>query len=117
MALAVLKSYKKKVILILIGIIGIISIIAQYHVKVKLFAAYSSAHSPLKNSPKQILDFLFQQNIFLIDVDKLKEIEIYQKSENLEIYFQKYFHHNSVLSFGCFYEDAAGLLNKVNYIH
>jgi hypothetical protein len=64
-------------------------------------------------SKKELLDMLNNENVFLIDINKLKEIELYRSIEELEIEFYKYFETNSTLSCACFSHQLDSLLLKV----
>jgi hypothetical protein len=64
-------------------------------------------------SNKALLDMLNNENVFLIDINKLKEIEQYRSINELEIDFYKYFEPNSILSCGCFSNQLYSLLLKV----
>ena len=63
-----------------------------------------------------IIEFLFQNNIFLTDIDKLREVEIFINTESLEIYFQKYFYLKNTPSFGIFSEYLQSFLDQVYLI-
>ena len=64
-------------------------------------------------SIKELLDMLNNENVFLIDINKLKEIEQYRSINELEIDFYKFFEPNSILSCGCFSNQLDSLLLKV----
>jgi hypothetical protein len=64
-------------------------------------------------SIKELLDMLNNENVFLIDINKLKEIELYRSIKELEINFYKYFEPNYVLSCGCFSHQLDSFLLKV----
>ena len=65
------------------------------------------------NSNDKLFELLNNENVFLIDIDKLIEIERYKEIQELEIYFNKYFQANSVLSCGCFSQNLESILKKV----
>ena len=65
------------------------------------------------NSNDKLFELLNNENVFLIDIDKLIEIERYREIQELEIYFNKYFQANSVLSCGCFSQNLESILKKV----
>ncbi len=65
-------------------------------------------------SNKQLIDMLNNENVFLTDINKLKEIELYRSIKELKINFYKYFETNSVLSCGCFSHQLDSLLLKVS---
>ena len=68
-----------------------------------------------QNPIKVLLDLLNQNNIFLTDINKLKEIEIYKNSTNLEVHFDKYFQSPNVPSFGIFFENLKEFLAQVGF--
>jgi hypothetical protein len=65
-------------------------------------------------SIKELLDMLNNENIFLIDINKLKEIELYRSIKELEINFYQFFEPNSILSCGCFSHQLDSLLLEVS---
>ena len=65
------------------------------------------------NSNDKLFELLNIENVFLVDIDKLIEIERYKEIQELEIYFNKYFQANSVLSCGCFSQNLESILKKV----
>ncbi len=65
-------------------------------------------------SIKELLDMLNNENVFLIDINKLKEIELYRSIKELEINFYQFFEPNSILSCGCFSHQLDSLLLEVS---
>jgi hypothetical protein len=55
------------------------------------------------------LKFLNKKNLFLIDLNKLKDISAYENSTNLELNFYKFLNQDSILFFGLFQNDVEKL--------
>ena len=103
-------KYKPKILarLIILCVAALLSLLLSSQ------AEEQQSTKQLLISNKQLLDMLNNVNVFLIDINKLKEIELYRSIKELEIDFYKYFETNSVLSCGCFSHQLDSLLLKVS---
>lgn len=60
-----------------------------------------------------LLNFLNENNIFLVDAEKLKEIKIFKNSSWIELDFDKFASISNTLSFGVMNTDTSHLLNVI----
>ena len=105
-----------KKLIIKFGILCFVLILSQFlfrdtSMNTKKIGVQSTKFS--MNSNDKLFELLNNENVFLIDIDKLIEIERYREIQELEIYFNKYFQANSVLSCGCFSQNLESILKKV----
>ena len=102
-------KYKPKILarLIILCVAALLSLLLSSQAEVQ------QSTKQLLISKKELLDMLNNENVFLIDINKLKEIELYRSIKELEIDFYKYFETNSVLSCGCFLHQLDSFLLKV----
>ena len=71
-----------------------------------------SINIPLRNKSCQLLELLHDKNVFLVDIDKLKEISIHKKSNYLQLDFSKFLQAGANVSFGIFADDVRNILNQ-----
>ena len=60
-----------------------------------------------------LLNLFHEKNIFLIDVEKLKDLALFKNSSNLQIDFQNFFNSSTGFSLGVFFEDLEAFQQEV----
>jgi hypothetical protein len=107
-----IKDLKQKFIYFNIAILLSIAFIV-FNYSFKMDKKQSSAQIfNLDDDAQDMLKFFHEKNIFLTDIEKLKEIKMFRNSSHLELNFKKFL-TISIPSFGVFYNDFENILEKV----
>jgi hypothetical protein len=102
-----LRLTKLRIVIINIIIIFAITLYSNLNIK----SAFKS--NSFKKIDQGLFDLLFEINLFLIDIEILKDILISRNSSNLESNYNKIFQTELFVQFGIFDKDFNNLLEQV----
>ncbi len=108
----VIKIFKQKIIIITIFLcIAFVTYTGNLTKDRTLNLTKITNIEKLVDDAQDLLNFFHGKNIFLTDIERLKEISMF-KNHNLELDFKKFL-IISIPSFGVFYNDLENLLKQV----
>jgi hypothetical protein len=103
-----IRNYKYTFVIISIIFLCVI----LFHQNAQTFRKSSQNDAKICFECDILLKFLYAQNVFLIDFDKLKEISAYDNASYLELNTQTFLELDNILWFGVFQENIVDLLHS-----